>query len=84
MKNRGTGVAIPGLNSTAVKELTFLLPAREVIAHFADTVDPLILKIWANCNMMRTLSLLRNTLLPRLISGKLRLQEAERLVEAVL
>jgi type I restriction enzyme S subunit len=33
---------------------------------------------------MRTLAELRDTLLPRLISGKLRVPEAEKLVEAML
>lgn len=38
----------------------------------------------SNIDQMRTLTHLRDTLLPRLISGQLRLPEAEALVEEAL
>ena len=72
MRNRGTGVAIPGLNSTQVKSLTTLVPTEPVLAHFARACGPLISRILANCNEARALAAIRDALLPRLISGEIR------------
>ena len=42
MRVKGTGVAIPGLNSTQVKSLTTLVPAPQVSKDFEALVEPLI------------------------------------------
>jgi type I restriction enzyme S subunit len=70
MRNRGTGVAIPGLNSTAVRELPLLSPVTAVVASFDACVSPLITGIFANCNESRNLYVIRDALLPRLLSGE--------------
>jgi type I restriction enzyme S subunit len=49
---------------------------------FASAAGPLLQKILDNRQQAATLSKLRDTLLPRLISGKLRLPEARELAEA--
>jgi type I restriction enzyme S subunit len=72
MRIKGTGVAIPGLNSTQVKSLTMLVPTIRVAKAFDALVDLWITRILANCKESRTLSALRDTLLPKLISGALR------------
>ncbi|WP_298149220.1 MULTISPECIES: restriction endonuclease subunit S [Metallibacterium] len=82
MRIKGTGVAIPGLNSTQVKSLTTLVPTSEVARAFDRLVGPWITHVLAACNESRTLAALRDTLLPRLISGNLRVPDAERLMEA--
>lgn len=48
---------------------------------FNGYVEPLFERILTNIETSRTLSTLRDTLLPRLISGKLRLPEARTLIE---
>jgi type I restriction enzyme S subunit len=83
MRNRGTGVAIPGLNSTAVKALPVLIPSSPVVAAFNRRTEPLIRRIFCNCNESRTLAALRDALLPKLLSGEIRVREAEREVEQV-
>ncbi|HMJ67035.1 MAG TPA: restriction endonuclease subunit S [Candidatus Binatia bacterium] len=77
MRNRGTGVAIPGLNSTAVRELPILLPPASLLETFDERVSPVIRRIFANCNESRTLAALRNALLPKLLSGELRVPIGE-------
>ena len=72
MRIKGTGVAIPGLNSTQVRSLTTLVPAREATRAFDAIVEPWIARVLAGCNETRTLAALRDTLLPKLISGELR------------
>jgi type I restriction enzyme S subunit len=71
MRNRGTGVAIPGLNSTQVRELAVLHPPTDVLTKFDEMVSPLLRRIFANCNESRTIAALRDTLLPKLLSGDL-------------
>jgi type I restriction enzyme S subunit len=59
-------------------------PTRAVVEVFTSLTHPLFEKINANIEAQQTLAELRDTLLPRLISGKLRVPEAEKLVEAAL
>jgi type I restriction enzyme S subunit len=82
MRIKGTGVAIPGLNSTQVKSLTTLAPASKVVRAFDAIADPLITRLLASCNESRTLATVRDALLPRLISGELRIADATAVVEA--
>ena len=83
MRVKGTGVAVPGLNSTQVKSLTVLVPPPEITAAFEATAGPLVSRLLSNCNESRTLTTLRDVLLPKLISGELRVSEAERVVAEV-
>ena len=83
MRVKGTGVAVPGLNSTQVKSLTILVPTPEVAAAFEATAGPLITRLLTSCNEWRTLTILRDVLLPKLISGELQISEAERHVAEV-
>jgi type I restriction enzyme S subunit len=72
MRIKGTGVAIPGLNSTAVRSLAVLVPPRPVIDAFTQQAAPLITRLLANAKQSRTLATLRNTLLPKLLNGEIR------------
>jgi type I restriction enzyme S subunit len=69
MAVKGTGVAIPGLNSTQVRSLAMLVPPPEVTRAFDALVEPLTARILANGSQSRTLGELRDALLPRLMSG---------------
>jgi type I restriction enzyme, S subunit len=82
MRNRGTGVAVPGLNSTQVRELPILIPDSEIAQHFEESVAPMIRKIFVSCNEFRTLTALRDTLLPKLLSGEIRVKQAEHIIAA--
>ncbi|WP_088212299.1 restriction endonuclease subunit S [Shewanella sp. Shew256] len=57
------------------------LPPNEVLIEFDSLVAELYLKIQANSQQAQTLATLRDTLLPRLISGKLRLPDAQAILE---
>lgn len=71
MRVKGTGVAIPGLNSTQVKSLTTLIPPEAIVQAFDSMAGPHITRILANCTQSRTLGRLRDTLLPKLLSGEI-------------
>ncbi|MBS4723066.1 restriction endonuclease subunit S [Aeromonas veronii] len=55
-----------------------VIPLPEVLVQFEATVSPLYKQIRANLEQAQTLANLRDTLLPRLISGQLRLPDAEQ------
>lgn len=82
MRIRGTGVAIPGLNSTAFRSLPLLLPKHSVCEAFNAFATPLLSAVFQNCKQSRTLTSLRDLFLPKLLSGELRICDAEKMVEA--
>jgi type I restriction enzyme, S subunit len=63
-----------------VKSLTILVPPPAITAAFEAAVGPLVTRVLASCNESCTLATLRDELLPKLISGELRVSEAERVV----
>ena len=58
------------------------LPPAAVVEQFEDTVSPLMERIRNNLHESRTLAALRDALLPKLLSGELRVPAATQLVEA--
>ncbi|MEU9172161.1 restriction endonuclease subunit S [Streptomyces sp. NPDC048420] len=81
MRRRGTGAAIPGMNSTAFKNLPLVIPAPEIIESFTRVAAPLVDRALMSAAESRTLAALRDTLLPQLMSGRLRVKDAEKIVE---
>ncbi|CAE6709434.1 restriction endonuclease subunit S [Candidatus Nitrotoga fabula] len=84
LNEMNTDGAVPGLNRGNVSRLPLIFPLNEIIIKFDEIVLPLRNKISSNLKQVHVLSTLRDTLLPRLISGQLRLPEAEAAMEAVL
>jgi type I restriction enzyme S subunit len=64
-------------------EAQVVVPPEEVIQVLGAQIEPLIERWLANAEQAQSLTQLRDTLLPRLISGQLRLSEAEAQLEAV-
>ena len=83
LKHRGGKAAIPGINQADVKEQRLSVPDASILEKFECITSPLVSKIFNNAKKIQTLAALRDTLLPRLISGKLRLSEAEAVLEEV-
>jgi type I restriction enzyme S subunit len=63
------------------KAMPIRLPADSGVAAFATAVSPLHERAAQAAAESRTLAALRDTLLPQLMSGKLRVRDAERIVE---
>ncbi len=76
--------AQPGINQAGVRSLPILLPDNRVIQAFDELIAPLTGKIFRNCHQSRTLAALRDTLLPKLITGELRVREVEKILEGVV
>jgi type I restriction enzyme, S subunit len=54
------------------------MPPRDLVLAFERCLSPIDNRIEANERESRTLAALRDTLLPKLISGELRVKDAER------
>lgn len=83
MKDMNTDAAVPGLNRNNAYRLEFPRPTNKVIAAFEDVVEPLWKRRAANLREMETLAQIRDLFLPKLMTGEIRLRDAEKAVEAV-
>jgi type I restriction enzyme S subunit len=77
------GAAYPAVRPDAVLATPVVRPPDHVITRFAELSRPLLDAMARNERESRVLAALRDTLLPKLISGELRLPQAERMLEAV-
>jgi len=75
-----------GLGHVTIADMKRLLvckPTDELVLRFDEIAKPILARIAANQLTIRKLAALRDTLLPRLIAGKLRVPEAEAMLTAV-
>ena len=70
------GGAYPAVKPTAVLDTAVALPGPPIRLAFSSLVEPLVGRMAVNQRESRTLAALRNALLPKLISGEIRLEEA--------
>jgi type I restriction enzyme S subunit len=73
------GAKMPRSNWKDIANYPICIPPDSAAQAFNETVDPMLCRIKANVEAASTLAKFRDTLLPRLISGKLRLPESESL-----
>lgn len=57
-----------------LKQATILIPPKELFDNYDKTIEPLIEKVIKNNFQIRTLTQLRDTLLPKLMSGEVRVK----------
>ncbi|RIK08333.1 MAG: restriction endonuclease subunit S [Acidobacteria bacterium] len=72
-----TGTRMPRTNWRDMSKFAVALPPPTVAATFADLIRPLTEKIIGTTHESRSLAALRDTLLPKLISGEIRLSGAQ-------
>ena len=82
IKGRANGSTFMEISKKAFRPIPALVPPPEVLQHFLDVSGALFARLVENERQAQTLATLRDTLLPRLISGQLRLPEAQALVAA--
>ena len=80
IKNHANGSTFMEISKKAFRPLPALLPPPELVAEFSAVGNALFQRVVENERQAQTLATLRDTLLPRLISGQLRLPEAEAMV----
>lgn len=81
IKGRANGSTFMEISKKVFRQMPIITPTSAVLDAFENIVHVLLGRITQNEHQIRTLTELRDTLLPRLISGQLRLPEAESLVQ---
>ncbi|HFG1972403.1 restriction endonuclease subunit S [Vibrio cholerae] len=77
LEHMNTDAAVPGLNRNNAYRLVSAKPTPELIELFTQNASVYRSRISHCCSESNTLTKLRDTLLPKLISGELRLDEVE-------
>ena len=75
-----TGTSIPHISGGQIKSFDFMRPTRDdkrIFAHFESLVAPMTAQADKNHAESETLAALRDTLLPKLLSGELRIGKSE-------
>jgi type I restriction enzyme, S subunit len=76
------GSAVPTLNRNHVHGLQIAVPPKALVAAFDFCCLPYMRIQRTNDLQSKTLSATRDLLLPRLMSGEIRVRDAEKIVEA--
>jgi type I restriction enzyme S subunit len=77
------GTVFGSASKSDLENLEVLIPTPQVIQAFGQIVEPLDAKIEANERESQTLAALRDALLPKLISGEIRIKDAVRLIPRI-
>jgi type I restriction enzyme S subunit len=77
LNNVADGSVQNNLNTSILKEYELKIPSEEILKKFDDSVVPIINKMKSNNNQIHTLEKLRDTLLPKLMSGEVRVELAQ-------
>jgi len=74
ISNACSGSAQENISTTGIEQMTFVSYDSEKANTFGQQVQPLFEKIIFNLNQIRTLTQLRDTLLPKLMSGEVKVK----------
>ena len=77
-----TGSVFPSLSAPDIKGFLVLEPSEKAMAAFEESTGAILKRIAQNHLESRTLATIRDTLLPKLLSGELSVTKAEELAGA--
>jgi type I restriction enzyme S subunit len=75
------GAAQPFVSNGDISVLKIVLPPNQAIEKFIESADPIFQRLSSITTQIKSLESLRETLLPRLISGQLRVNEATEAIQ---
>src|SRR5574337_748098 len=84
IKQNANGSTFMEISKAAFRPIPLVFPPKELVAQFVDVAIALLARITEGERHRTQLAETRDTLLPRLISGKLRLPEAAAIAEDAL
>jgi type I restriction enzyme S subunit len=64
--------------------MAVVIPSKELIVRYSNIVRPMYERRSLNLEESRSLASIRDTLLPRLVSGELKVKDVEKVAEALL
>jgi len=74
LEGMNTDAAVPGLNRSNVYRLSVTCASDDILLNFDNIIQPLRKQIFFNARESHTLAALRDLLLPKLLSGELRVR----------
>ncbi|MCC4817234.1 type I restriction endonuclease subunit S [Vibrio lentus] len=77
LRNKGAKAAIPGINQKDVKSMLIVVPNESLLSKFNDSVASIFEMILKNSLQSQELAKLRDTLLPKLLSGEIDLENLQ-------
>ena len=83
IEQRAGGTTFAEISKTNFRGIPILVPSQKIIDAYSRDVKDLYNQITSRIENINTLAKLRDTLLPKLMSGELRIPDAEVLVENV-
>ena len=72
MQKLNKNAAQPGLNQNAIKSLKLLMPNEKLIVKFDEIITPMMKVLFDLANQIRHLTEARDRLLPKLMSGEIK------------
>ena len=79
---RANGTTFMEISKSNFRPLPVIVPPKSVLDDFQKQIEPLHRRVVSNLKESRTLAALRDALLPKLLSGELRVPAAAKLAEA--
>jgi type I restriction enzyme S subunit len=84
LKKHTHGSVFDTITRDTFSQFSFVIPPDSILSIFESTIEPLLIKIKHNLNTSMLLSNTRDTLLPKLLSGELKIDNPEAFVEDVI
>ena len=75
LESISAGIAQQNLSPIKTAELEIIIPSREILDDFAKSINPMIDKMLDNKLQIQSLTRTRDELLPKLISGIVRVSD---------
>ena len=77
IKSHANGSTFMEISKKAFRPLPALVPPPEIVAEFQNIAEPLFARLVENVKQAQALATIRDTLLPKLVSGALRISDME-------
>ena len=81
IKSNASGTTFDEISKRNFRPIQSIVPPAQVLGTYVQQIEPLHRRMVSNLQETNTLSPLRDTLLPKLLSGELRVPDAEKFIE---
>jgi type I restriction enzyme S subunit len=76
LKNKASGAVFDAIVTRDFDSEAVVIPPSNIVVGFTEVISPIFREILINMKQSHTLSTIRNTLLPRLMSGEIKVRES--------
>jgi type I restriction enzyme S subunit len=80
IKGRANGTTFLEISKSNFRPISIIIPDKNILSQFNSKIEPLHKRIVSNIRESQNLATLRDFLLPKLMSGEIRVKEAEKMV----